>query len=42
VFIAVFSIFIAATLVLIVLTLRWAIRRDRDGRAAQLRDEKNP
>jgi hypothetical protein len=34
VFIAVFSVFIAATLVLIVLTMRWAIRRDREGRAA--------
>jgi hypothetical protein len=34
VFIAVFSIFIAATLVLVVLTMRWAIRRDRERRAA--------
>jgi hypothetical protein len=42
VFIAVFSVFIAATLVLVVLTLRWAIRRDRDGRAAQTPDEKTP
>jgi hypothetical protein len=41
VFIAVFSVFIAATLVLVVLTLRWAIRRDRDGRA-QLREEETP
>jgi hypothetical protein len=32
VFIAVFSVFVAATLVLIVLTMRWAIRRDRDRR----------
>jgi len=31
-FVVVFSVFIAATLVLIVLTLRWAIRRDRQGR----------
>jgi hypothetical protein len=42
VFIAVFSVFIVATLVLVVLTLRWAIRRDHDGRAAQASDEKNP
>ena len=39
-FIAVFSVFIVATLVLVVLTLRWAIRRDREGRAAQPRDGK--
>jgi hypothetical protein len=32
VFIAVFSVFVAATLVLIVLTLRWAIRSDRKRR----------
>jgi hypothetical protein len=32
VFIAVFSVFIAATLVLVVLTMRWAIRRDRERR----------
>jgi hypothetical protein len=42
VFIAVFSVFIAATLVLVVLTVRWAVRRDRDRRAAQLSDEKTP
>jgi hypothetical protein len=42
VFIAVFSVFIAATLVLIVLTMRWAVRRDRERRAAQGPEEKNP
>jgi hypothetical protein len=42
VFIAVFSIFIAATLVLVVLTMRWAIRRDRERRASSSPDEKNP
>ena len=41
-FIAVFSVFIAATLVLIVLTLRWAIRRDREGRAAWRSKDKSP
>jgi len=41
VFIAVFSVFIAATLVLVVLTMRWAIRRDRD-RRAPAPDEKAP
>jgi hypothetical protein len=42
VFIAVFSVFIAATLVLVVLTLRWAVLRDRERRAAQSPDEKTP
>ncbi|HUZ40103.1 MAG TPA: hypothetical protein VMU68_01740 [Acidimicrobiales bacterium] len=42
VFIAVFSVFIAATLVLIVLTMRWAIRRDRERRASRNPPEKNP
>jgi len=42
VFIAVFSVFIAATLVLIVLTMRWAIRRDRDGRATWRSKDKTP
>jgi hypothetical protein len=41
VFIAVFSVFIAATLVLVVLTLRWAVRRDRD-RRGRAPDEKTP
>jgi hypothetical protein len=36
VFIAVFSIFIAATLVLVVMTLRWSILRDRERRASQV------
>jgi hypothetical protein len=42
VFIAVFSVFIAATLVLVVLTMRWAIRRDREGRAAQHSKDESP
>jgi hypothetical protein len=42
VFIAVFSVFIVATLVLVVLTMRWAIRRDRDRRSAQPPTEKTP
>jgi hypothetical protein len=33
VFIAVFSFFVLAVVVLSVLTVRWAIRRDREGRA---------
>ncbi len=40
VFIAVFSVFIAATLVLVVLTMRWAIRRDRERRAQTGQPEK--
>jgi len=40
VFIAVFSFFVAATLVLIVLTMRWAIRRDRERRAGPSGPEK--
>jgi hypothetical protein len=35
VFVAVFSIFVVATLVLVVLTLRWALRRDRERRAVE-------
>jgi hypothetical protein len=42
VFIAVFSVFIAATLALVVVTLRWAIHRDRDRRAQQATEEKTP
>jgi hypothetical protein len=42
VFIAVFSVFIVATLVLVVLTVRWAVRRDRERRAAQAPEEKTP
>jgi hypothetical protein len=41
-FVAVFSVFIAVTLVLVVLTMRWAIRRDRDGRAAWRAKDKSP
>jgi len=33
VFIAVFSFFVLATLVLCVLTIRWAVRRDRQRRS---------
>jgi hypothetical protein len=40
VFVAVFSVFIVATLVLIVLTIRWAIKRDRVGRAAWMENKK--
>jgi heme/copper-type cytochrome/quinol oxidase subunit 2 len=42
VFIAVFSVFVVAILVLVVLTMRWAIRRDRERRAAQEAPEQNP
>jgi len=42
VFIAVFSVFIAAMLVLVVLTLRWAVRRDRERRDSQASNEKTP
>jgi hypothetical protein len=41
VFAAVFSIFIVATLVLIVLTMRWAIRRDRQRRKEQSSESPN-
>jgi len=40
VFAAVFSIFVVAILVLCVLTIRFAIRRDRERRAEQLRETK--
>jgi len=33
---AVFGLFIAAFLVLVVVTMRWAVRRDRQGRSAWL------
>lgn len=36
-FLAVFGVFVAALLVLAVVTLRWAVRRDRAGRAQWLR-----
>jgi hypothetical protein len=42
VFIAVFSVFIAATLVLVVLTMRWAIRRDRERRGVQPPNDPTP
>jgi hypothetical protein len=42
VFVAVFSVFIAATLVLVVVTFRWAVRRDRERRAAQASEKKTP
>jgi hypothetical protein len=41
VFVAVFSVFIVAILVLIVLTIRWAIKRDRAGRAAWMENKKS-
>jgi hypothetical protein len=42
VFIAVFSVFIVATLVLVVLTMRWAIRRDRERRSVPPPKEQQP
>jgi hypothetical protein len=43
VFIAVFSFFVLAVVVLSVLTVRWAIRRDRERRAvAPAPDNKKP
>ncbi|MGD0055864.1 MAG: hypothetical protein ABSC34_10575 [Acidimicrobiales bacterium] len=36
-FVLVFSIFVVALLVLVVVTLRWALRRDRERRAPQPR-----
>jgi membrane protein implicated in regulation of membrane protease activity len=36
-FYAVFGVFLVAFLVLVVITLRWAVRRDRAGRAEWLR-----
>jgi hypothetical protein len=41
VFIAVFSFFVAATLVLVVLTMRWAIRRDKERRSQSGSPKKN-
>jgi hypothetical protein len=35
VFVAVFSVFVVAMLVLVVFIVRWSIRRDRERRAAQ-------
>jgi hypothetical protein len=35
VFVAVFSVFVVAMLVLVVFIVRWAVRRDRERRAAQ-------
>jgi hypothetical protein len=42
VFAAVFSVFVAAMLVLVVFIVRWAIRRDRERRAAQAPTDKQP
>jgi hypothetical protein len=42
VFVAVFSLFVAAMLVLVVFIVRWAIRRDRERRAAQTPTDKRP
>jgi hypothetical protein len=38
-FALVFGFFVAATLVLIVFTMRWAIQRDRAKRVSQREDE---
>jgi hypothetical protein len=40
VFAAVFSVFVVALIALCVLTIRFALRRDRVRRAEQLRDSK--
>jgi hypothetical protein len=42
VFVAVFSIFVVAMLVLVVFIVRWAIQRDRERRAAQPPTDKLP
>jgi hypothetical protein len=42
VFIAVFSVFVVAMLVLVVLIVRWSIRRDRERRAAQVATQTKP
>jgi hypothetical protein len=42
VFIAIFSIFVVAMIVLVVFIVRWAIRRDRERRAAQTPTNKLP
>jgi hypothetical protein len=42
VFVAVFSIFVAAMLVLVVFIVRWAVRRDRERRAAQSPTDRLP
>jgi hypothetical protein len=39
VFIAVFSVFVLAMVVLSVLTLRWAVKRDRERRAREKTNE---
>ncbi|HEY5092376.1 MAG TPA: hypothetical protein VII60_03850 [Acidimicrobiales bacterium] len=41
-FAAVFSVFVAAMLVLVVFIVRWAVRRDRERRAAQTPTDKQP
>ncbi|HEV3188139.1 MAG TPA: hypothetical protein VGZ04_08840 [Acidimicrobiales bacterium] len=38
-FVAVFSVFVLAIVVLTVLTLRWAIKRDRERRAREKTNE---
>jgi Flp pilus assembly protein TadB len=42
VFVAVFSLFVAAMLVLVVFIVRWAVRRDRERRSAQTPTDKQP
>lgn len=39
-FYSVFGVFVAAFVVLLVVTLRWAVRRDRAGRAEWLRRQR--
>lgn len=40
-FYAVFGVFVAAFVVLVVVTLRWAVRRDRVGRAEWVRRQQD-
>jgi heme/copper-type cytochrome/quinol oxidase subunit 2 len=42
VFVAVFSVFVVAMVVLVVFIVRWSIRRDRERRAAQPPVDKAP
>jgi hypothetical protein len=42
VFVAVFSVFVVAMLVLVVFIVRWSIRRDRERRAAQSPADQQP
>jgi len=42
VFVAVFSVFVVAMLVLVVFIVRWAVRRDRERRAGQRPTDSQP